>query len=210
MEIAMKPSARFWDRIAEKYARTPVADEAAYQHKLKITQSYLHQEMELLEFGCGTGSTALEHARYVKHILATDISAKMLEIAKAKSNETGIRNITFEEHAIDTFEAPGESFDAVLGLSIVHLVADRDAVIANVHRMLKPGGVFISSTVCLGDFMSYMKYVFPIGRSLGFLPLVKVFKESDLVQSIERAGFTIDYSWRPAKNKAAFIVARKA
>ncbi len=51
----MDRSARFWDRIAKRYARTPVADEAAYQRKLKITRGYLRPDMEVMEFGCGTG-----------------------------------------------------------------------------------------------------------------------------------------------------------
>ena len=68
--------AKFWDRIAERYARTPVADETSYKKKLQITQDYLRPGMEVLEFGCGTGSTALIHAPYVKHIHAIDISSK--------------------------------------------------------------------------------------------------------------------------------------
>jgi len=38
-----------------------------------------------LEFGCGTGSTALLHASFVKHMTATDISDEMIEIAKQKA-----------------------------------------------------------------------------------------------------------------------------
>ena len=71
----MKPKdSRFWDRIAKKYARTPVADEAAYQKKLDITHGYFRPDMRVLEFGCGTGSTAIAHAPFVKHIHAIDIS----------------------------------------------------------------------------------------------------------------------------------------
>ena len=68
--------AKFWDWIAERYARTPVADEASYKKKLQITQDYLRPGMEVLEFGCGTGSTALIHAPHVKHIHAIDISSR--------------------------------------------------------------------------------------------------------------------------------------
>ena len=49
----MTHSARFWDRIAARYARKPVADEAAYQKKLAVTREYLRPDMEVLEFGCG-------------------------------------------------------------------------------------------------------------------------------------------------------------
>ena len=65
-----RPSAKFWDRIAARYSKKPVADEAAYQKKLQITRKYLRPDSRVLEFGCGTGSTAIAHAAHVKHVLA--------------------------------------------------------------------------------------------------------------------------------------------
>ena len=70
----MSQTSKFWDKIAEKYAKRPIADEAAYQRKLAVTRDYFRPDMEVLEFGCGTGTTAINHAPYVKHIRATDIS----------------------------------------------------------------------------------------------------------------------------------------
>lgn len=58
----MPQPSKFWDKMAERYSKRPVSDEAAYQKKLQITQEHLHPHMELLEFGCGTGSTAITHA----------------------------------------------------------------------------------------------------------------------------------------------------
>jgi cyclopropane fatty-acyl-phospholipid synthase-like methyltransferase len=55
----MNASAKFWDKVADGYAKQPIADEAAYQKKLQITRDYLQPRMNMLEFGCGTGSTAL-------------------------------------------------------------------------------------------------------------------------------------------------------
>lgn len=57
---------KFWDRMANKYARQPIADEAAYQHKLDVTRQHFTPQSKVLEFGCGTGSTALLHAPHVK------------------------------------------------------------------------------------------------------------------------------------------------
>ena len=70
----MSREARFWDRIAARYAKQPVADEAAYQKKLAKTREYFPPDMAVLEFGCGTGSTAMAHAPYVAHARATDLS----------------------------------------------------------------------------------------------------------------------------------------
>ena len=205
----MAHSSRFWDRIAARYARKPVADEAAYQKKLAVTREYLRPDMEVLELGCGTGSTAIVHAPHVKEIRAIDISEKMLEIARSKAEAAGVGNVRFEQSDIDAFTAPDGTFDAVLGLSILHLLEDRNTSIAKVYRMLKPGGVFVSSTVCLGDTMRFFKLIGPIGRFLGVMPLVRVFTVQELVDSLEAAGFAIDHQWQPGKGKAVFIVAKK-
>jgi len=199
----------FWDRHAKGYAKRPVADEASYQKKLAVTREYFRPDMDVLEFGCGTGSTAIVHAPYVKHIRATDISSKMIDIARRKAAAANVTNVTFEAIAIDDLEVPDESLDAVLGLSILHLLEDKETVIGSVHQMLKPGGVFVTSTACLGDTHKWFKPVGAIGHFLRLLPLVRVFTKQDLVTSLTDAGFDIAYNWQPAKGKAVFIVAKK-
>jgi len=201
---------RFWDRIAERYAKKPVADEAAYQKKLQVTRDYLRPDMEVLEFGCGTGSTAIAHAPYVKHIRATDISSKMIEIAQRKADAGHAKNVTFEQSAVDELNVPDETLDAVLAHSVLHLLENKEDAIAKVHRMLKPGRVFVSSTACIGDFMKFFRVIGPIGKFFGLLPLVKVFEKKELENSLIDAGFEIDYQWQPGKSKAVFIVAKKA
>lgn len=204
----MNRSARFWDRIAERYSKQPIADETVYQKKLQITREYFRPNMQVLEFGCGTGSTAIIHAPYVKHIRAIDISSKMIEIARGKANAADVKNITFEQATIDEIKESDETFDMVLGLNILHLLENKEEVIAKVHNMLKPGGVFVTSTACLGDAMKFLKFIAPIGKLFG-LPL-KVFTTQELEHSLVDAGFGIDYHWQPGKGKAVFIVAKKA
>ena len=202
--------ARFWDRIAERYAKRPVADQAAYQKKLEITREYFRPDMEVLELGCGTGSTAIEHARWVKHIRAVDISSKMLEIARRKAADKGVRNVTFERSAADDMDVPDHSVDMVLAHSLLHLLENEQQMIASVHCMLKPGGIFVSSTACLGDNMNWFRFIAPIGRVLGLIPRVQFFTVEELRNSLVKAGFEIEHQWRPGKNKAVFVVARKA
>ena len=199
---------RFWDKLADRYARQPIADEAAYQRKLEVTRGYLREDMNVLEFGCGTGGTAILHAPHVGHIEAIDFSEAMLGIARGKAAAAGVDNVSFERADITSFAAPDASFDAILGMSILHLLADKDAVIAKVFGLLKPGGVFISSTTCLGDTMGFFKAVAPLGKAVGLLPQLNVFTTEELVRSLTKAGFTIEQQWQPGKGKAVFIVAR--
>ncbi|MEQ9366891.1 MAG: class I SAM-dependent methyltransferase [Leptospirales bacterium] len=206
----MNQSVKFWDRIAKFYSKQAIANVPAYEKKLEVTRGYLRPDSTVLEFGCGTGSTAIVHAPFVKHVRATDVSAKMLEIAREKAKAQGVGNIVFEQQSIDELQVADASIDAVLGLSILHLLEDRDAAIAKVHRMLKPGGVFVSNTVCMGDGMKWFRRVAPLGAFLGLLPLVKFFGPADLERSLKDAGFQIDYNWQPPGGRSVFIVAKKA
>ncbi len=205
----MAQATKFWDKIAEKYSKQPIADEAAYQKKLAVTRDYFRPDMDVLEIGCGTGSTAILHAPYVKHIRAIDFSANMIAIARDKTEAENIQNVIFEQATIDDLDIPNQSLDAVLGLSILHLLEDTEGAIARVYKMLKAGGIFVTSTVCIGDNMSWFKLIAPIGRFLGFFPFVAVLTTQELTDSLTQAGFELDYQWQPGKGKAMFIVAKK-
>ncbi len=205
----MAHSAKFWNMLAKRYSKQPIADEAAYKKKLQVSREYFQPDMEVFEFGCGTGSTALLHAPYVKHIRAIDVSSKMIEIAKAKADAGKIKNVTFECSAIDGFSIPDQSMDAILGLNILHLLENKEEIIAKVHKMLKPGGIFITSTACIADMKMLFRIIAPIGSFLRVIPLVKVFSARELQNSLTNAGFQIDYQWQPGENKAVFIVAKK-
>jgi ubiquinone/menaquinone biosynthesis C-methylase UbiE len=209
-KLREKTSPRFWDKIAERYARKPVADEAIYQRKLETTRKYLRPDMDVMEFGCGTGSTALAHAPYVRHIHAVDFSGQMLEIAKRKAEASGVSNVTFSQSGIEEFDAPDASFDVILGLSVLHLLENRKAAIAKVHRLLKPGGVFVSSTACIADMMPLIRYVAPAGRALGLMPYIDIFTKADLIADLTGAGFAIEHEWQPGPKQAIFLVAGKA
>jgi len=205
----MPQSTKFWDKIAEKYSKQPIADETAYQKKLAVTRDYFRPDMEVLEIGCGTGSTAIAHAPYVKHIRAIDFSASMIAIAQGKADAQNVNNVTFEQASIEDLDIPDRTFDAVLGLSILHLLKDKEAAIARVYQLLKPSSIFVTSTACLGDTMNWFKIIGPIGRFLGVFPFVEVFTTQELEASLTQAGFELDYQWQPGKGKAVFIVAKK-
>lgn len=96
---------------------------------------------------------------------------------------------------------PDQSLDAVLALSVLHLLSDWQMVISRVHNMLKPGGIFVTSTACIGDSMKFFKIVAPIGEFFGLMPLVKMFTTKDLEEGFSDAGFNIDYPWQPARTR---------
>ena len=205
----MKEQAKFWDWMAERYARQPVADESAYGEKLSRTRQYLGPQCRVLEFGCGTGSTAIAHAPYVSHIHATDISAKMLAIARDRARAEGISNVSFEQAALGDLVAKSVTWDVILGMNVLHLVPDMARTIALAHALLKPGGVFVSSSPCLAGMSTPFRMIAPLFRWLPFLPSVAVFSREELEARLEKVGFVIETSWQPDNNKAVFVVARK-
>jgi ubiquinone/menaquinone biosynthesis C-methylase UbiE len=203
---------KLWDRFAEGYAKKPIADEQAYQKKLQVTQQYLKPDMNVLEIACGTGSTSILHAPHVQHILATDISSKMIAIAQQRAADAQVTNVDFEQASIEQLEIAAGSKDVVLGLSILHLLRNKQDVMQEVHTWLKPGGLFVTSTVCMADMdlatRIFAKTLLPIGQLFGVLPNVYSFSQEELKNSMQDSGFSIEYEWQP-KRGAAFIIGKK-
>lgn len=207
----MTKSDKFWDGTAEKYAKSSISDEISYQRKLSETQSFFTPDMRVLEFGCGTGTTAVHHAPHVQHIDATDISENMIEIGRGRAKEANIDNINFKCGTLTDFNLDSASFDAVLGLNVIHLIPDRHSVLAEVNRVLKPGGIFVSSTGCLGNsYLRFIKLIVPLGKLLGLMPDVFILTETELAEEITNAGFVIERQWHHGVNGInVFIIARK-
>ena len=205
----MTDDARFWNRLARRYARMKGPDEASYRHKLDRTRAYLFPDAQVFEFGCGTGTTALHHAPYVAHVRAVDFASEMIAIAREKAAAQGAANVDFAVATLDG-EPPEPRWDMVMAHSILHLVPDRDAAIAKAHALLKPGGHFVSSTICLSDGLWFMRPVLPLMRLVNLAPgRVAFFTADDLRAATRRAGFEIVEDWRPGPRSALFLVARK-
>jgi ubiquinone/menaquinone biosynthesis C-methylase UbiE len=188
---------RFWNGASRKYAANPIADVPGYERTLERTRTHLKSSDVVLEFGCGTGTTAVKLAPSVSRYVATDLAPAMIEIGRERAAEAKVGNITFEAGtpADDRFiDLWGEgAFDAVIAFNVLHLVTDRKPVLAGVHRMLKPGGRFISKTPCLSDMNLAMgamvRVVVPVMQMLGKAPALAFFSAKQIESEIEAAGF---------------------
>lgn len=210
----MAAAAKFWDGIAAKYSRTPIRDIESYEYTLGQTRSYLSKQHKILELGCGTGSTALLLASSVAHVTASDFSEAMLGIGRDKAQAEGIGNISFR--AIDiTTPNDGQTFDAILGFNLFHLVPDIEAVFADIHARLEPGGLFISKTPCLAEGglglkFGLLKFMLPVMQLFGKAPYVNLFDIDTLESAVTQAGFDVIESGNyPAKPPSRYLVARK-
>ena len=204
--------ARFWDRTSRKYAKSAVADQAAYERTLDRTRALLRPGDQVLELGCGTGTTALELATSVQSYLATDISPGMITIAEEKRVASPRPGLIFRTATADELSSDPAHFNAVLGFNYLHLVRDLSGTLRIIHALLAPDGLFISKTPCVGDMNPLIRLVLPLMRAIGQAPYAGVFRAADLPRQIESAGFDILATENHAAkkdDKRPYIVARK-
>jgi ubiquinone/menaquinone biosynthesis C-methylase UbiE len=204
--------ARFWDRIARKYAADPIADIAGYERTLEHVRRHLRPSDAAVELGCGTGTTALKLAPSLARLVASDISAEMIAIARDKAVAEGCANVEFVVAAADALPWPDGAFDVALAFNALHLVEARAAALAHVHRLLKPGGLFISKTPCLTEMGFFVRLAVPVMQAVGRAPYVAFLSAQDFENEIASAGFEIVERGRHGsrgKDARLFLAARK-
>jgi len=184
-------SAKFWDKTAEKYSKSPIKNMDAYNQTMDRAKAHLSKEDCVLEVGCGTGSTALLLADSVKHITASDISGKMIEIAQSKAIDQGIKNADFVQADVFSDALVPGSFDVITAFNLLHLVEDLPAVMRRINVLLKPGGLLISKTPCVGQQTRLWSIPLYVVNKLKVLPYVGCFNFDALERMISDAGFDI-------------------
>lgn len=205
--------ARFWDRIARKYAADPIADMPGYEATLRRVQGLLTQEMNVLEIGCGTGSTALRLAPFTRRLLATDVSAGMIAIAREKLAAEPLPQLAFALADADAPAAGPGDYHAVLAFNLLHLVSDLDGALASAVQALRPGGLLISKTACVAEMNPLIRWLaIPVMQAIGKAPHVLLFDADTLQAAMVRQGLVIEAVERHGtrgKDIRVFIVARK-
>lgn len=138
----------FWDAQAKD---TALANEAVthrdHQQRLleiEYVMKHLPKGGRLLDVGCGNGYATALFAPELAEILAVDYSQAMIE--RARSEHVAISNVRWEVQDALELAVPAGSFDAAVTLRCLINLGSWDAqqrVINNIHRALRPGGIFL-------------------------------------------------------------------
>jgi ubiquinone/menaquinone biosynthesis C-methylase UbiE len=206
---------KFWDKQAKRYDNAEKQFEHVYELVIAKTKEYLDSNDIVLDFGCATGTKTLEIAPLVKHIHGLDISTEMIKEAVKKQDAANIKNCSFSQGNIFEYEMEIASYDKIISFGVIHLLEDSKRAIKRIYELLKPGGLFISTTACLKDKMAFKNSlqfsVYFLLKKLGIFPLhLNMFSTTDVEELIVDQNFQIVAAEKLFSGiTSSFIIAKK-
>eukprot|EP00057_Strongylocentrotus_purpuratus_P014061 XP_011668535.1 PREDICTED: uncharacterized protein LOC105440269 [Strongylocentrotus purpuratus] len=145
--------ARKYDSVSSVYMQNGVRDKA-------LSWIELEKDDVVLEVGCGSGRLCKILSPRVNSVTGLDISVGLIELAK---RENPASNVQFFEEDAQTFGPHlhdwREKFDKILSFTVLQWCSDKESILKNVYRCLKPGGIFLLDFglhgQCMGEWSSY-------------------------------------------------------
>ncbi len=143
----------------------------------------------VLDLGSGGGIDVLLSAKRVSpggKAYALDMTDQMLSLARENQKKAGIQNVEFLKGEIENIPLPENAVDVVISNCVINLSADKDRVLAEAYRVLRPGGRFaVSDIVVRGDVPPEIRRSIElwVGCVAGAL------KDSEYLSKLTRAGF---------------------
>lgn len=144
----------------------------------------------VLDLGSGGGIDVLLSARRVGptgHAFGLDMTDEMLAVAEDNKRKSGLTNVTFLKGEIEHIPLPRQSVDVIISNCVINLSGDKDRVLREAFRVLKPGGRFaISDVVVRGHVPEQIRKSMElwVGCVAGAL------SETDYLAKLSAAGFT--------------------
>lgn len=206
---------KFWNKQAEKYDSSERQFESVFKEVISKTKEYINTSDHVLDFGCATGTKTLEFAGVTKQIHGIDISDEMIKEANKKKSELNIMNASFAHESIFNNDLEKASFDKIISFGVIHLLEDKEKVIQRIHELLKPEGLFISTTACLKNKMAFKNRLefsaYSIIKRFGIFPLhLNMLETNDVESLIINGNFQIVKAEKIFHGiTISFIIARK-
>jgi arsenite methyltransferase len=141
------PTGRAWAEDLRYPPELASVPDAAVESFAGVANPWEHGRLapgeRVLDLGCGAGTDSLVAAQMIGpegHVTGIDMTPEMLAKARAAAAEMGATNVEFVECEAEHLPFPDESFDVVVSNGVIDLIPDKDAVFAELHRVLRPGG----------------------------------------------------------------------
>ena len=186
----------FWDKNAGRYDRFMRKDRAAYDEMYELIRPIVRHKT-VLELATGTGLIAKNIVNAAAHIEATDASAEM--IAEAKRDNRSAK-LYFSVQDMFCLPYANQSSDVVIVSNALHIVPQPEKALAEIHRVLKDGGVLIAPTFTHAgnSFSGKVKAFF---MKLAGFPLHSKWTSEEYLRFLQQNGWTVRKS---AVLKASF------
>jgi SAM-dependent methyltransferase len=143
----------------------------------------------VLDLGSGGGIDVLLSARRVGptgRAFGLDMTDEMLAVAEENKRNSGLDNVTFLKGEIEHIPLPDRSIDVIISNCVINLSGDKDRVLAEAFRVLKPGGRFaVSDVVVRGDVPEAVR----ASMELWIGCLAGALRDTDYVAKLAKAGF---------------------
>jgi arsenite methyltransferase len=143
----------------------------------------------VLDLGSGGGIDVLLSARRVGptgKAYGLDITDEMLELAEENKRKSGLTNVEFLKGEIENIPLPGQSVDVIISNCVVNLSSDKDRVLKEAFRVLKPGGRFaVSDVVVRGHVPAEIKKSLELWAGC----VAGALSEEDYLEKLAKAGF---------------------
>lgn len=161
----------FWDKFAFAYDIAESLNKKVYRDMLSGIVKVIPENAKVLECAAGTGAISIAVAQKAKKVYCTDLSLPMLEQAKRKAFNKGIRNIAFEERNLLSLPDKNESYDIVIAANVVHLLDNPHAALNELWRVTKKGGLLIVPTFLTSNSNGGFAFLVKCYKLLGFNPV---------------------------------------
>jgi ubiquinone/menaquinone biosynthesis C-methylase UbiE len=137
---------QFTRQAAPFSTAAPIASEAALNMILDAARA--GPEDEVLDVACGGGLVVCAFAPRVRHATGIDMTAAMLERARALADEKGIANVSWREGDVERLPYPDAAFSIVVTRFAVHHFLRPEAVFREMVRVCRPGGRVVVVDSC--------------------------------------------------------------
>jgi SAM-dependent methyltransferase len=137
MSTTINPNKALW----EKGDFTRIAESMRESGEALVTRLGITDGLEVLDVGCGDGTTALPAARLGANVLGVDIASNLVEAGNARAQSLGLSNCRFQEgDASDLSELEDDSFDLVISIFGAMFAPRPFDVAKELVRVTRPGG----------------------------------------------------------------------